>query len=394
MRRFGASRVELIEDSVQSAMTAALTTWARRGVPDNPGAWIMRVSRNRVLDHIRHRGVIMRHRESAVESDPPEEAVGHLRHEINDELLRMLFVCCDENLQAKTQLILALKILCGFSVSEIALRLFVSEDAVRKRITRGRRQLRDVAPDLDAADIESLRARRPRVHHVLYLLFNEGYSSAQADSAIRRELCEEAIRLATILTSHTVANTDSHALRAIMHLHHSRIDSRTHEGELLLLEEQDRERWNQQQIALGMQSLMRAGIDGPKSRYHIEAAILIEHLTATSYEQTNWPDIVRLYEALDRVHPSPLNTLNRAIALAEWRGPEAGLALLDTLTPPAWLARYYLWDATLGELHRRCGNIERATRHMERAAKSAPTDAERRRIVRRMSGTATKRGSG
>ncbi len=393
-RSFGASRIELIEDAVQSSMALALTSWAQRGVPHNPGAWLTSAARNAIIDRLRRQGIHDRavdrieHRiERGIEPSAEQPAPAHLEGEIDDDELRMLFVCCDPGLKAPTQLVLALKILCGFSVREIALRLFTGEEAIKKRIARGRQQFRALSPEMESPSPSMMRARLDAVHRILYLLFNEGYSSAKPDEPIRRELCEEAIRLTTILCDHPVASTESWALLALMYLHHARVDARRGpDGGLLLMEAQDRSRWDQRAIHRAMGCLMRAGDAQAPSRYQIEAAILLEHCTAPSYEATNWPDIVRLYEALDRVHPSPLHSLNRAIALAEWQGAEAGLSLLEEMTPPAWLVRYYLWDGTLGELYRRAGRPEKARFHLARAHQSAPTDAERAHIEARLKG--------
>lgn len=385
VRRFGAARIELVEDAVQHAMMKALTAWGLHGVPENAGAWLTRSASNAVLDKLRHARVqsdkadTVRGMWSEAEAAP---ALPALSRELGDDELRMLFVCCDEGLKPRTQLILALKFLCGFSVSEIALRLFMGENAVKKRVSRGRQHMRALAPDMDTPGFDKLAGRLDAVHQVLYLLFNEGYSAAQRDAHIRRELCDEALRLIAFLCAHPVASTASWALRGLMHMHHARLDARTDaHGGLVLLEEQDRSRWDRVEIQTGMRCLYRAGNTPPLSRYHVEAAIVLEHCTAPSYAATKWGDIAQLYAALDRMQPSPLHTMNRAVALAEHEGPEAGLALLERLTPPAWLSRYYLWDATLGRLRARAGHTAQAKVALERARDRAPTNAERDRLT-------------
>jgi RNA polymerase sigma-70 factor (ECF subfamily) len=299
----------------------------------------------------------------------------------------MLFVCCDEAIVPESRLVLALKTLCGFSTGEIALRLFTTEANVHKRLGRARERLRETPPDIQTPPLEALRSRLSSVHAVLYLLFNEGYLSAQAKQAIRRELCDEAIRLATLLAGHPVgAVPETFALLALMHLHAARVGARLDEtGGLLLLEEQDRSLWDRERMQLGAQWLERAARGEVFSRFHAEAGIAAEHGFAPSFRQTRWREIADLYAMLERIAPSSLHTMNRAVAVAEWQGPEAGLATLYGLVPPAWLAGSHLWDAVLSDLHRRAGNLEISRRHRERALASAPTEAVRDLLRRRLS---------
>jgi RNA polymerase sigma-70 factor (ECF subfamily) len=387
-RRFGVHRIESCEDAAQTALLRALQAWSRGGVPADQGAWLYRVATNHVLDVLRRekhteKNAVDIARES--EATRAEEPV-FLEHEVKDDLLRLLFVCADPAIPRESQIVLALKTLCGFSTSEIALRLFQTEDSVHKRLQRARATLREQPVELDTPGPEALGDRLPGVLQILYLLFNEGYSSAQADTLIRRELCEEAVRLTLLLVEHRAGATpESDALLALMYLHAARFDARIDgAGVLLLLEEQDRTLWDRELVHLGLFYLRRSARDARFSRYHVEAAIAAEHCLAPSYRATRWEHIVRLYEALERVAPSPLNTLNRAIALAEWQGPEAGLTLLEALKPPGWLLRYYLWDAALGELYRRRGDHERAMQHLRRALESAPTAAEKALMERRL----------
>jgi len=234
--------------------------------------------------------------------------------------------------------------------------------------------------------METLRARVPAVQAVIYTVFNEGYLSAHADHAIREELCEEAIRLGTLLASHPVgAGPDTCALLALMHLHAARLPARQDRaGGLLLLEEQDRSLWDGARIAAGAGWLARAAGGDALSRYHVEAGIAAEHCRAPSFAETRWSEVAALYALLERVDPSPLHTLNRAVATAEAQGAEAGLALLAGLEPPAWLEGSYLWAATLADLHRRAGNLERAETYRARALETAPTAHVRAMLERRL----------
>jgi RNA polymerase sigma-70 factor (ECF subfamily) len=387
-RRFGLGRVEQCEDAAQTALLRALSSWPRSGVPDDKGAWLYRVAYNHMLDVLRGErragaaGNVLRDEPG----DPPPADDVYLEREVKDDELRLLFVCADPAIPRESQLVLALKILCGFSTDEIARRLFQKQEAIFKRLQRARGTLRENAVVVSAPPVAEFSERVPAVLQMLYLLFNEGYSSAQPDQLIRRELCEEAVRLALLLVEHPVgARPEADALLALFYLHAARFDARVDgAGGLLLLEDQDRSRWDRELIEVGLSYLHRAARGEQFSRFHVEAAIAVEHCLAASYAETRWGEITRLYEALDRFAPSPLNTLNRAIALAEWQGPSAGLAVLMALDPPRWLLGYYLWDATLGELHRREGAFERARKHLQRALDAAPTHAEKALIRRRL----------
>ena len=391
VRRYGAARLEMIEDAVQSALSAALATWSRRGVPENPSAWLTRVAQNQIVDQLRRDGTVDRatERHEIGEAAPPP-AVAFVS-EIEDDELRMLFVCCDDKLSMQAQLVLALKLLGGFGTREIAARLFLTDANVQKILERGRSRLRELWTSAEVASLpdpspHQLARRLVAVQRVIYLLFNEGYSSQREDEVIRRDLCQEALRLGHLLASHPAGDhAETWALLALLHFHTARLDTRTDEnGALLALHEQDRARWDRRQILMGFECLFRSGETSRYSRYHAEAAVLAEHCIAPSFEATRWSEIVELYAMLERVEPSPLHTLNRAIALAEWKGPQEGLRLLREMAPPAWLSRYYLWDAAFGELHRRAGEFERAAHHLERALELAPTEAERRVYRKRL----------
>lgn len=392
-RRFGLHRVELCEDAVQTALLRAVQSWPQRGLPGDRSAWLYRVAVNEVLGALRrakHIDASGEDAEEVADEARTEEAI-FLEHEVKDDQLRMLFVCANPGIPRESQIVLALKILCGFSVEEIALRLFQGHEAIYKRLQRARAALRECMSGPEPTAIEELASRLPAVLEILYLLFTEGYSSAQPDRLIRHELCEEAIRLGRLLEEHAVgAAPEVAALLALMYLDVARFESRVDgNGGLLLLEHQDRSLWDRELIEIGIAYLHRAGRGERFTRYHAEAAIAAEHCLAPGYEATRWDEIARLYEMLDRVSPSPINTLNRAIAIAEWQGPAAGLALLEALNPPSWLLGYYLWDATLGELYRRRGDHESAAEYLMRALGAAPTDAEKALLRRRLEACST-----
>jgi RNA polymerase sigma-70 factor (ECF subfamily) len=362
------------------------------GVPDNPSAWLFRVAHNDLLGGLRRRGRRDRLIEQHGLETPDarvEEPAAFLPGDVRDDLLRMLFVCCDDAIPVESQLVLALKTLCGFDVREIADRLFISEANAYKRLGRGRSRLREAPPSNDDLTPEQLSARLPAVHAILYLLFTEGYLSSHAETAIRRELCDEAMRLAQVLGEHPVGETpETFALLALMHLHAARMAARQDaSGGLLLLEEQDRSLWDPHQIQVGLSWLARSAQGDVFSRYHAEAGIAAEHCLASSLVETRWHRVVECYELLERLAPSALHTLNRAVAVAEWRGPAEGLAVLAGLEPPSWLLGSYLWSAVLADLHRRCGHRVLARSHREAALASAPTRAVRELLQRRLLGT-------
>jgi RNA polymerase sigma factor (sigma-70 family) len=388
-RRVGVQHLEIVEDAVQFALMTALTVWTQQALPADPGAWLYKVAYNQLLQNLRQKSGQLKILEQAA----GDFSAGHAHpvepffsDEIRDDMLRMLFVCCDETIPWESQLVLALKTLCGFSTTEIALRLFTSEANVHKRLGRARDRMREAPPAVETPPLEKLRSRLPSVHAVLYLLFNEGYLSAHAEQAIRRELCDEAIRLTTLLAEHPVgAAPETFALLALMHLHIARLGSRVDAtGGLLLLEEQDRSQWHGESTRLGLEWLQRSAGGDVFSRFHAEAGVAAEHCLATSFQHTRWNEIADLYVMLEHIAPSPLHTLNRAVAVAEWQGPQAGLAVLEGLAQPAWVSGSYLWDAVLSDLYRRAGHSEIAWQHRERALNSAPTDAVRELLQRRL----------
>ena len=387
-RRVGLRHLEAVEDAAQSALVAALESWTQGSVPENPSAWLFHVAHNHVVGELRQQT----HRDRLVErnglgaTDATEDGpAAFLAGDVQDDLLRMLFVCCDASIPVESQLVLALKTLCGFDVREIAERLFITEANVYKRLGRARSRLREL-PFQDALAGEQVSARLNAVRSVLYLLFTEGYLSSHAEAAIRQELCDEAKRLAVVLAEHPLGGTpETFALVALMHLHNARMAARQDaSGGLLLLEEQDRSRWDAREIQLGLSWLAKSAQGDAFSRYHAEAGIAAEHCLAPSFKETRWERIVDCYALLERLSPSMLHTLNRAVAVAEWRGPAEGLAVLSGVEPPSWLAGSYLWAAVLADLHRRCGNEQVAQRYRESALQSAPSAAVKEVLKRRL----------
>jgi RNA polymerase sigma factor (sigma-70 family) len=388
-RRVGLRHLEAVEDAVQAALLAGLETWNRAGVPDNPAAWMYRVAHNRLIDELRQtdRRTRLAEQYGADMMQGVDDRAGiHLLADVQDDLLRLLFACCDDSIPVESQLVFALKTVCGFDVREIAQGLFTTEASVRKRVTRARSRLLALQPPPDELGRAEIEARLPAVQSILYMMFTEGHLSSHVSVPLRRELCDEAKRVTLLLAEHPLGGTpETFALMALMHLHAARMAAReSGEHQLLLLDEQDRSSWDLDEINTGLAWLERSAQGATFTRYHAEAGIAAEHCLAPTLAQTRWDRIVECYELLDRVMPSPLHTLGRALAVTEFRGPERGLAVLDRFDPPAGLADSYLCHAVLADLHRRCGHVEAARRHCEAALAAAPSPAVRAALARRL----------
>jgi RNA polymerase sigma factor (sigma-70 family) len=390
-RVFGLHNLELVEDVVQAALVQALETWKIQGVPEDPAAWMYRVARNKALDLIRRRQVAdrldpdwMRFTEGDEGSDPLSQFF--VSHEIADSQLRMIFTCCHPDLPPESQIALTLKTLCGFSTHEIARAILTTEGNVKKRIARAKRKFIDKEITFDVPAGDALKLRLESVHTVLYLLFNEGYSSSQPYELIRRDLCEEAIRLCALLYDHPAStNSESAALLALMLLHASRFDARLDDGgNILLLEEQDRGRWNQELIGHGLHYLNESASGRRISRYHLEAAIAAKHSLASNFAATDWAAILSLYDDLTRIHPSPIHELNRAIVVGQISGPDAAIAAIHRIDELESLQDYHLLHATLGEFHRRAGRTEEARGCFEKAMKCTVSPSEQRLLERKL----------
>jgi RNA polymerase sigma factor (sigma-70 family) len=387
-RRVGVKHIEAIQDAVQSALAVALETWKMAPLPENPSAWLYRVAANHLIgdlrQHSRRLNILKRYSRTDFQASSvlPEVVTSD---EIADDLLRMLFFCCDPGMPLEAQLVLALKTLCGFNVREIALRLFTSEENVYKRLGRARNHLRKKPRGAYEMSPREYPTRLPAVHHVLYLLFTEGYLSTHVDYSVRNDLCQEAIRLTELLVhSPACATPETAALLALMHFHSSRTSARVDgSGGLILLEDQDRSLWDRKHIETGLRWLELSAQGNNYSRYHAEAAISAEHCLAPSFSETRWDQIVHHYDLLISIVPSANLQLNRAIAIAEAKGPAEGLAVLEHMLPPTWLATSYLWAAVLADLHFRNGSPGLADQYVAKALQAAPTPAIRELLRRR-----------
>jgi RNA polymerase sigma factor (sigma-70 family) len=385
-RVFGVHNLALAEDVVQDAFCRALEVWKFRGVPENPSAWLMATAKNRALDVLRRQRTartfapeLGRLIESEWTLAPVVEDL-FAPNAIKDDLLRMMFSCCHPRLLEEGQVALILHILCGFSVDEIASAFVSSHAAIEKRIPRGKKVLAGSRRLFDVTAPDAFAARLPAVHRALYLLFNEGYHGASPDSAVRAELCREAMRLMAVLREHPLGATPaSYALSALMCLDAARLPARLDAaGNLSSLFDQDRSLWDQNLVAEGLRLLELSATGSELSEYHVEAAIASAHSTAARIEDTDWDAIVSLYDTLMTIRPSPVVALNRAIAVAQRDGPERGLAEIDAIEDRDRLAAYPFYAAALGELELRRGRRAAAREHFQAALALARNPMERR----------------
>jgi RNA polymerase sigma-70 factor (ECF subfamily) len=406
-RILGPRRLSLAEEAAQDALVKALQLWPHEGIPANPSAWLIQVARNRALDLIRREQRLVAidaedgtigDRDGPLASAPADasdpSAAARLRGEeapLADDELAMMFLACHPILSREARVALTLKTVCGFGVREIA-RAFLSKDeAIAQRLVRAKRQLRDadVAFDLTSDDYP---ARLESVLDVLYLFFNEGYAAHTGDDLVRAELCREAIRLGELLAAAgpTICAEGApavHALLALMYLQAARLPARVggDEGEVLLrLDEQDRTLWDASAISRGLQHLDAASAGETLTVYHLEAGIAASHALAARYEDTDWANIVELYDLLIVIKPTPIVALNRAIAVSRLRGPRAGLAAVDAIAADPLLARYYLLHATVGDLALECGDRDRAADGFAAALACECSEPERRFLEQRL----------
>ena len=379
LRRVGVEHLSSVEDAVQHAMAQAVEFWPLGDTPKSPSAWLYQVAYNHLMSEFRtskRRRKLIDEHEVLAGIRFAEQFETPLPVEMGNSMLRMLYITCNDAIPIESQLVFTLKSLCGFSVKEIALRLFISEGNVYKRFGRAKNFLQKQPIELDNLTIPEMTARLSTVHRVLYLVFTEGHFSSHSDMVIRKDLCEEAIRLMHLVSQSKVGDVpETFALLALMHLHFSRMNARVDDsGALLLLEQQDRKHWDTEHIKIGLGYLGKSASGRVLSRYHIEASIAAEHCLAASFNQTRWDKIVASYELLDDISPSILHLLNKAIAIAEWTTPETGLAVLQAANSPIWLNNSYHWYAVLADLQFRCGKAKLAQKSAEQALLKAPTD--------------------
>jgi RNA polymerase sigma-70 factor (ECF subfamily) len=371
-RVFGVDRIDLAEDVVQEALLKALQQWPYCGIPERPSAWIMQVAKHQALDVLR-REQNLKSKEGEIVREALDQDVDDmdlfLEDEIEDDQLRMMFACCHPSLTPESQIALTLKTLCGFGTAEIARAFLSNEQTIHKRLVRAKQKLREERTEFEIPSGDELTNRLDTVVQALYLLFNEGYNASQGEELIRKDLCEEAIRLTRLLAQHSAGNTPkSHALLSLMLLHSARFPARVGDrGNLLLLKDQNRSLWDKNMIADGLQELGLSA-DGEKiTELHLESGIAACHCLAENYDATDWSRILMLYDMLVAINDSPVVSLNRAIAISKVHGPQAGIQAVEEIKDRRHLDKYYLLYAVLGEFHMALGSFEEAAKSYRRA---------------------------
>ncbi len=376
------------EELAQDALVAALKTWPERGIPDNPGAWLMATAKNRALDASRRARLI----------EPKHEEIGREMHQhetpdldaaldddIGDDLLRLMFTACHPILSADARVALTLRLIGGLTTDEIARAFLAAEPTIAQRIVRAKRTLAEAKVPFEVPRGADRAGRLASVLEVMYLIFNEGYSATAGEDWVRPALCEEALRLGRILAELATNEGEVHGLVALMEIQASRLKARIGaNGEPILLLEQNRARWDQLLIRRGLAALARAQAQGPLGPYALQAAIAACHARARAAEDTDWPRIVSLYRQLAEITPSPVVELNLAVAVAMADGPEAGLARVDALADEPALKNYHLLPSVRGDLLKKLGRLDEARAEFERAAQLTQNARERALLLGRV----------
>lgn len=396
-RIYGPEHLELAENSLQEALIKALKSWPYQGAPANPGGWVFRVARNAMIDHLRRNRIYAApsgdqsfadgaNRASSIgegssdrQTDP---ALLFDETAIQDDLLKMMFVCCHPDLPGTSRIVLTMKTLCGLNYAEIGRAVFKSEAAVQKNLVRARERIKARVKifQFEFPEIGELRERLDAVLSVLYLLFNEGYSATEGENLVRYNLCFDAIRMVTAVQQSNIGRySQVDALLALMLFQTSRSQARVDsEGVPVPLAQQDRSLWDRQIIARGMENFERS-MTGPEvSPYHLQAAIAACHVISQSHEDTDWPRILSLYDQLLEATNSPVVALNRVVALSYTAGPEAALQAMQELESNEYLQEYHLFPAIAADLYRRLEQFGQAKKYYERALELSQATGEQR----------------
>jgi RNA polymerase sigma-70 factor (ECF subfamily) len=402
IRSFG--DFDLAEEAAQEAFAAAVDQWRDSGIPDSPPAWIIQTARHKAIDRLRRQTRFKEKVESyGLELSQTTEQPDYDTQEIPDDRLRLIFTCCHPALALEAQVALTLRTLCGLETDEIARAFLVPPTTMAQRLVRAKRKIRDAGIPYVVPATNEMPERLDAVLTVIYLVFNEGYASTRGVPLVRTDLCAEAIRLGRLVRLLLAPQPprEATALVALMLLHDSRRDARLDEaGDLVVLEEQDRGRWDHRQIAEALPLVDEAlrggqqGLDGVPGPFAVQAAIAAEHCKAARAEDTDWRRIVRLYDLLERLQPSPIVSLNRAVAVAMSEGPQPALALIDALAARGDLENYHLLHAARADLLRRIGSNVEAAESYARALALVTNESERRYLERRLREVQTLKTSG
>jgi RNA polymerase sigma factor (sigma-70 family) len=387
-RLLGFGNFESAQDIVQDTLLKAVTVWKYKGIPDNPPAWLYTVAKRKAIDALRQyklRESIHQSISEALQSEWTLSPTVHqlfMDNEIEDSQLRMIFACCHPSIPYESQLSLTLKTLCGLSVSEIARNFLTTEETIAKRLYRAREKIRSEKIDMEVPSGDELTRRLDAVLHTLYLFFNEGYNSSHPEQLIRQEMCEEAIRLALLLTRNPITNVPSaNALLALMCFQASREEARLGDsGQIILLKDQDRSRWNKKLIEKGLYHLDVATEKDSVSEYHLEAAIGACHAMANNFKATDWARIHTLYDVLYKIKPGPVVELNRAIALGYSVSAQAGL---ESLLMIKGLEETYLYYAALGDFYNEINDPENSRAAYEKAIGLVTSRRERELLMKK-----------
>ncbi|GAB5523190.1 MAG: sigma-70 family RNA polymerase sigma factor [Roseivirga sp.] len=377
-RYFGLDKVNMAEDIVQDTLVEAISNWEFKGIPENPEAWLYTVAKNKALNLLKREQYQQTYAQQLKTMDQSSVESIFSEEQIADDQLRMMFAFCHPAISQESQVSLILKTLCGLSIGEIASAFLTSNETINKRLVRARKALKEKEVSFDLPDSTDLQGRLDTVLKTIFLLFNEGYSASRGNRLIKYELCLEAIRLTELVSNHKdfTKYSGPNALLSLMLLNASRFEARVdQQGNFVRMVHQDRSLWNQQLISRGLWHLQKINESEEIGLYHILAAISAYHCTAPSYEATDWPAILKMYDALSSFDKSPLVQLNRAIALARVEGPEAAIKVLLALEkelPPS----YYLFHSTLADLYIETADYQQALVRLEQALKHAEVNSE------------------
>lgn len=392
-RVLGIKNFDLAEELVQEAILSALNSWKINGIPPNPVSWLYKVAKNKAIDLIRRQKKF-----NEITEEIKNESILYAFHledyldkifyddQIKDNQLRMIFFCCHPSINFESQISLTLKVLCGFNTKEIANAFFTNEETIQKRLYRAKQKMKNENISFEIPATKDLKSRIYIVNKIIYLLFNEGYNSTQSDILIRKDLCEEAIMLCHLLNDNPILkNSDSYALLALMYFQASRFESRLdNQGNIILLEQQDRSLWDKSMINQGLIFFSKSFSDEYLSQYHLEAGIALQHSIAENFEETDWNNILILYDKIISQNNSPIILLNRAIVI--WKLYDANQAIkeIDKIENTKILDSYYLYHATLGSLHFELKNNQTSKEYFLKAISLTSSNSEKKLLYKKI----------